>query len=110
VKRSQTQVARNSKARSSTRPNNMYADKNGNVLQRNKDGSWQQKSNRKSNPKTQPSTRPAQKQGTGSSSVSRNQSQLNKSYQNRSRGSQNASRSRSFQGSSRGRTGGVRRR
>lgn len=111
VRRSQSQVTRNNKARASSKPNNMYADKKGNVHQRNKDGSWSQKSNKRSGSKTQPSTRQSQtkpKSGTGSASKSQNKSQLNKSYQSRSRGNQNASRSRSS--GSRGRSGGGRRR
>lgn len=107
VKRSQTPSTRNNKARASNKSNNMYADKNGNVHQRNKDGSWNQKSNKKSGSKAQPSTKQT-RPSTGSANKSKSQSQLNKSYQSRSRGSSNASRSRSS--GSRSRSGGGRRR
>ncbi len=102
IQRSQTPAARNNKARASTKPNNMYADKNGNVHQRNNNGSWQQKSNKKA----QPSTRQTKPEA---GSANKSNSQLNKSYQSRSRGSQNASRSRSSS-ATRSRSGGGRRR
>lgn len=89
----------NSKARPSSKPNNMYSDRNGNVSQRNQNGSWEQKSNRGQSTQTRPSTSQSQ--------------QLNKSAQNRSRGTQNYNNSRSSSasrgGASRGGGGGRRR-
>jgi hypothetical protein len=35
----------NNKARPSTKPNNVYTDRNGNVYQRNKDGNWENRNN-----------------------------------------------------------------
>jgi hypothetical protein len=104
VKRSQTARTTNTQARASTKPNNMYTDKKGNVYQRNNNGNWDRKSNKKT---TQRSTT-TQRQ----SSVSRDQSkQLNKSYNNRSRGNTNYNRSRSASsGRSSSRSGGGRRR
>jgi hypothetical protein len=100
VKRSQAARNTNTKARASTKPNNMYTDKKGNVYQRNNNGSWDQKSNKKTSQGT------TQKK----SSVSTNQSkQLDRSANNRSRGNTNYNRSRS-QSSSRSRSGGGRRR
>ncbi|NOX86374.1 MAG: carbohydrate-binding family V/XII [Chlorobi bacterium] len=51
----------NSKARPSTRPNNVYTDRKGNVYQRDKSGNWQQKNNNRTRPATQPSQRPSTK-------------------------------------------------
>jgi hypothetical protein len=108
VNRAQTGRVSNNKARASNKSNNMYADKNGNVHQRNRDGSWSQKSNKKSGSSAQPSTRQSQPKSGSSVSRGSSQSSLNRSYQSRSRGSQNASRSRSS--GSRSRSGGGRRR
>ncbi len=131
----------NNKARPSTRPNNMYTDRNGNVYERNKNGSWENRNNQPSSrqrdvqsrersnkqPTTQPQTRdrrrqtstqPQTRQKQSSSGMSPQQRQnLNQSYQNRSRGTQNYNRSNSFSRSGSGgarssgaRSGGVRRR
>lgn len=113
----------NNRARSSSKPNNMYSDRSGNVHQRNKDGSWSQKSgigsaDRTSSQQKQKTssnnlnrTGNQQQLKSGSSSVNRNQSQqqLNKSAQNRNRGNTNYNRSRSSSSRS-GRSGGGRRR
>jgi hypothetical protein len=101
----------NNRARASSKPNNMYSDRSGNVHQRNKDGSWSQKSNKATSSRTQSSTRQSQTKQKSSSSVNRSssQQQLNKSAQNRSRGNANYNRSRSSS-ASRGRSGGGRRR
>jgi hypothetical protein len=105
IQRTQTGKSMNSKARASGKPNNMYADKNGNVHQRNNNGSWEQKSNR------QQSQKQGQQKQKSSSSVSnqKNQQQLNNSHQNRSRGNSNYNKSRSSSGN-RGKSGGGGRR
>ncbi len=111
--------------RPSTRPNNVYTDKKGNVYQRDKGGNWNSISNRPAQnpsqrPATKPSTKPAQKpttrpvttnpstrpaqkpqtrptsRPTTQPSISNQQKQqLNRSYQNRSHGNTNYNRSRS---------------
>lgn len=91
--KAQTGRNMNSKAKSSSKPNNMYSDKNGNVSQRSQNGSWEQKSNKSAN----------QRQGQNTQAKP---SSNNRSYQNRSRGTQNYNRSRSSGGS----RGGGRRR
>ncbi len=118
----------NNKARPSSRPNNVYADKKGNVYQRDKSGNWENKNNKASQrPSQQPSQRPSQKPAQqpqnkpstgqvqqkrqGSSGMSSQQKQqMNQSYQNRSRGTQNYNRSSSYNRSSGGasRSGGSR--
>ncbi len=123
----------NSKTRPSTRPNNVYADKKGNVYQRDNNGNWNQKNN--SNPSTRPAqkpsqkpaqkptTKPAQKPSQNPStkpatrpqqspSVSQQQrQQLDRSHQNRSHGNTNYNRSQSYGGARGGaRSGGGRRR
>ncbi len=104
----------NSKVRSSSKPNNMYTDNRGNVHQRNKDGSWSQKSNRTTSAAQRPSTNQSNaRPKTGNSNYNRSssQQQLNKSYQNRSRGNQSYNSSRSSTTRSSGmRSGGGRRR
>lgn len=115
----------NNKARPSTKPNNVYTDKKGNVYQRDKSGNWQNKNNNVSQrPSQQPSQKPAQQPSQkpvqqptqrpaqqpsqrpstgqtqqnrqGSSNMSNQQrQQMNQSYQNRSRGTQNYNRSSS---------------
>lgn len=120
----------NSKARPSTKPNNVYTDRKGNVYQRDKSGNWQNKNNKAGQkPATKPSQKPAQKpaqrptqkpsqkpakqpqnrpstgQSRPSTGMSNQQKQnLNRSYQNRSTGNQNYNRSRSsgYSGGSRG--------
>ncbi len=103
----------NNRARASSKPNNMYSDRSGNVHQRNNDGSWSQKSNKSTGSKSQSLARQPQTKQKTSSNVNRSssQQQLNKSAQSRSRGNQNYNRSRSSSGrSSGGRSGGGRRR
>jgi hypothetical protein len=98
-------------ARPSGKPNNVFSDKRGNVYQRDKRGNWQKKSNarpatkpannRKQNvrPQVQPKTQPKQNRNISN----RQRQQLNRSYQNRSRGNINYNRSRSMnRGSFRG--------
>jgi hypothetical protein len=84
----------NKKARPSTRPNNMYTDKKGNVYQRNKSGNYQNKSNR---PKTQqkPSTQQQQKKQPQYNQ----KQQLDRSAQNRNRGTQNYNRTQQYRSS-----------
>ena len=91
-------------ARHSGKPNNVFSDKRGNVYQRDKRGNWQKKSNarpatkpannRKQNvrPQVQPKTQPKQNRNISN----RQRQQLNRSYQNRSRGNINYNRSRSM--------------
>jgi len=125
----------NNKARPSTRPNNVYTDRKGNVYQRDKTGNWQQKNNNRTRPATQPATRPATKPAqrpstqpatrpatkpatrpsTGQTRPSNNIStqqrqQLSRSYQNRSRGNTNYNRTRSYGGGGARMGGGGRRR
>ncbi len=110
----------NKKARPSTKPNNVYADRKGNVYQRDKSGDWQQKNNKATRPATKPTQKPAQKPATRPSTgkqrpstgmSSQQRQQLNKSYQSRSRGNTNYNRSRSYGGGGGGRpSGGGRRR
>ena len=76
----------NNRSRSTGKANNMYSDKGGNVYQRNQSGGFDNKSN-----KRQPS--------------GQKQQNLNRSYQNRSSGTQNYNRSRSSAGM---RSGGMR--
>jgi len=112
VNRSQSNMNRNNRARASSKPNNMYSDNRGNIHQRNKDGSWSQKSNKRSGSQTQSLAKQnPSRQRSGSSSMNRSnsQQQLNRSYQSRSRGTSNYNRSRSSS-MSRGRSGGGRRR
>lgn len=105
----------NNKARPSTRPNNVYSDKKGNVYQRDRSGNWENKNNR---PSQQPTIQPQNKQtrdrsasqqtstqqqnrSRQSSNISSQQKQqLNSSYQNRNKGTQNYNRSNSYNRSS----------
>lgn len=129
----------NPTTRPSTKPNNIYTDKKGNIYQRDKSGDWNSISNSRPSQQpsqrpttkpqqkpatkpvtTQPSSRPAQKPQTQPSSrpqtqpsmSNQQQQQLNKSYQNRSHGNTNYNRSRSSGGSNMSRPsgGGGRRR
>ena len=120
----------NRKARPSTKPNNVYTDRKGNVYQRDKSGNWQNKNNRAARPSTQPAQKPAQRPTTkpaqkparqpqtrpqtrpttGQSQrpstrmSSQQRQQMNRSYQNRSTGTRNYNRARSsgYGGGSRG--------
>lgn len=109
AQRTQTRNSSASRAKPSTKQNNMYTDNRGNVHQRNKDGSWSQKSNNRSS--SQSSARQSTSRQKSSSSMNRSssQQQLNRSYQSRSKGSSNYNRSRSSSRSG-GRSGGGRRR
>lgn len=98
----------NNKARPANKPNNMYTDKKGNVYERNQNGSFENRSNK---PSTQPATRDRstttqQRPATTVQPSTRQQQprqnqnyqqQLNRSYQNRSQGSQNYNRSQQMQ-------------
>jgi len=115
----------NRKTRPSTKPNNVYTDRKGNVYQRDKNGNWNNKSRPSQKPANKPTTRPQQKPSTRpattkplqkpstnpaqrpttqpsnkqrpSSGMSNQQRQnMNSSYQNRSRGTQNYNRSQSM--------------
>jgi len=126
---------RNVKGVSQTRPsgkqNNMYTDKKGNVYQQSKKGNWdkksntrpsQQPSNKPANKQARPQNKPADKQARPQNKPANTQSrpsqqqmqksqrqQLDRSSQNRSRGTQNYNRSRSSS-SGAGRSGGGGRR
>ena len=127
----------NSKTRPSSRPNNVYADRSGNVYERTKNGKWENRSNdanRKTStrqkdmdrndrtnrkayaqPNTQErrstSAQPQNRQRSNSNYVSPQQRQnLNQSYQNRNRGAQNYNRSQSFNRGNASRGGNFRRR
>ncbi len=115
----------NNKARPSTRPNNVYTDRKGNVYMRDKQGDWKQKDNNRTRPAqkpstrpstkpaTRPATRPAQKpqkrpatpQKTRPSMSQQQRHNLNRSYQHRSRGAASYKRARTTRsyGSARGR-------
>ncbi len=91
----------NQKARPSTKQNNMYTDKKGNVYQRDNKGNYQQKTNRPSTqqkakpsmankPSAKPAAKPAQRPSTGQTQQQRQQ--LDRSAQNRSQGNQNYQR------------------
>ena len=109
----------NSKARPTNKSNNMYADRNGNVYQRNKDGNFDRKGNstrpstgqsQQRPSTTQPSQRPSTTQQPSqrpSQQPSTNQN-LNRSYQSRSQGATNYNRS-SAAGARGGARGGRRR-
>ena len=121
VRNPQTANNMNRKARPSNKSNNMYTDRKGNVYQRDKQGNYQNKSNRQAQqpgqrpsnnnqqqrkaqqgkiqnrqqPSTrqqQPSTRQQQPKQSQPGNMQRNQ-QMERSYQNRSRGTQNYNRS-----------------
>ena len=107
----------NRKARLSKKPNNLYADRKGNIYQRNKDGSWTRKTNRASSIKSSV-VKPQSKQRDARQNYSKrktnrsiyNRSQLNRSYQSRSRGNYNYNRASRMRSSGmRMRSGGRRR-
>lgn len=128
VRNTQSKKNMNSKARPSTKPNNMYSDKKGNVYQRDKSGNYQNKSNKQKPSTTQqrqpqnrqsqnkPSTGTTQQRQSSSGMSSQQRQNMNRSHQNRSTGTQNYNRSRSsgYSGGSRpsggSRGGGGRRR
>jgi len=90
----------NTRARTTAKPNDIYTDRSGNVYQRNQNGSYENRSNRQSQPQTrqQPTTReqPATNQSQRPQQSQRpttNQYQMDRSYQNRSQGTQNYNRS-----------------
>ena len=121
----------NTKARASGKSNNMYADKKGNVYQRDQKGNFNNKSNRQGQQqRQQPSTnqqqqrqsqQPQTRQQPSTNQQQQRQSQqrsshqqMERSHQNRSTGTQNYNRSRSSGysgggGMSRGGGGGRRR-
>ena len=97
---------RNPQIRPSTRPNNIYSDKKGNIHQRDNKGNWNQIQNRPSkphSPTTRPSTKPSTKPTTRPSTrpstkptPSKTRPQLEHSYQGRTRGNQNYNRQQSM--------------
>ena len=98
----QTRNKMNNKARPSNKPNNMYSDKKGNIYQRDKSGNYQNRTNKQKPSSTQrqtqnkPAARPSTQQRPATARPSTQQRQnLDRSYQNRSRGTQNYNRSRS---------------
>jgi len=112
------------KSRPSTKQNNMYADKKGNVYQQNKKGDFNMRSNSaqgssKANSQTKPNSNTESRNNksgnqsrSSQQSPSNNNRQLNQSSQNRNRGTQNYNRSRrgGYSGGSRPRGGGGGRR
>jgi hypothetical protein len=101
---------------SRTRENNVYTDRSGNVYRRNQDGNWQQRGSDgwkqadRSAVEGRGQTR--QRQPTQPSTSSRGQSNLNRDYQARQRGTkrtQSYQSSRSSMGSTGARRGGRRR-
>jgi hypothetical protein len=108
AKRGPTTSNISNRTRASTKQNNMYTDKKGNVYQKNQSGSWDQKSNKKTSQGVSQRASTSQK----STSVNKSQNkQLDRSAQSRSRGNTNYNRSRSSSPSrSSGRSGGGRRR
>ncbi len=107
--RNQTNRARTTQARPATgnrratspagRPNNVYADRNGNVQRRNNNGSWDSRSTGGWQPNT-----------GGGNRAGGSPSTMNRDYQSRQRGSSRTqSYNRSRGGGARG-GGGVRRR
>jgi len=117
------QVARNldAKTRPSTKPNNVYTDRSGNVYQRSNRGQWENINNQQ---RTKPANKPEvqqrqdrQQPKTGNTrpkqtpSVSRQQQeQLNRSFQNRSHGTQNYNRARTTGTGAKRPAGGTNRR
>lgn len=111
----------NTKARPSNRPNNVYTDRSGNVYKRSNKGNWENVTNgNRAKPQTkpsgnQPTTRPSGQTQTkpksrpNTSISSQQKQQLNRQYQNRSRGAQNYNRARSYSGGGAARGGGRRR-
>lgn len=98
-------------ARPSVKKNNLFTDKQGNVYQRNKDGSWDPKSNRSKAASVERKPQKANMQSRDRSTVQRpnvSRQQLDRSHVNRSRGQRNYSRSRAA-GAARSRAGGGRR-
>ena len=102
--------------RPSTRQNNVYSDRKGNVYQRNNSGNWEQKRNNRSNSNTRPNTNTRPNNTRPNNTIQQNQrQQLNRQYQNRSRGNtnyrnynQNRSRPSPSRGGMRGGRGGRR--
>lgn len=109
----------------STRQNNVYSDRSGNVYQRSNSGNWEQKRNARNNNldrnnanRNNLNNRMNQNQGNNANRANQTQQrnrqqQLNRQYQNRSRGntnSRNYNQNRSRPSPSRGgaRTGGAR--
>ncbi len=106
--RASTMPANKGGVRPSQKPNNLYTDRNGNVYSRDKDGNWSQKNKRPATgqqpatrpgtkpstrpatqPSTRPSTRPSTQPSTKPSTRPAPSNQLQRDYQNRSRGNTN---------------------
>lgn len=126
----------NNKSRPSSKPNNMYSDKKGNVYQRDNKGNYQNKSNGTTRPtkdqfqggkatkpssgntqnsKKQPTTKSGQNnyKGTGAAKSQQSQQQrqqLDRSAQSRQQGNQNYQRQQQSRSPSRSSGGGGRRR
>lgn len=87
-----TQPASNRRStQPSQKPNNVYTDRNGNVYSRDNSGNWSQKNKRPATSPSQPSTRPSQRPSTQPSTrpSTGTSNQLQRDYQNRSRGNTN---------------------
>ena len=83
-------TARSNTTRPSTKANNMYADKKGNVYQRQNNGSWEQKVNRGSTTNQRSNNMQNRSGNTNRSTINTQQQRnLNQQYNNRSRGTTN---------------------
>lgn len=95
----------NGKMRPSTRPNNVYTDRKGNVYKRDKGGNWIPQNNNRTRPSAKPAQKPQTRPSTSPSRPSMTPQQrqnLNRSYQSRRQGAARVNRTRSFGGGSRG--------
>lgn len=111
VKASITSKKNEAVLRPSTKPNNLFSDKDGKIYQRAKDGNWAEKTNRKNIQQINPDKELQQRKKTIENKQSVREvprQQLNRSHQNRVRGEQRINRSRAG-GASRGRGVGRRR-
>jgi hypothetical protein len=116
TRRAQASNNINNRARPSNQPNNMFTDRNGNVYQRNQNGSFENRSNRsvqqgQAQNRQRPST--SQQPSVGQQPRSRQgqvqnqqRQQLDRSHQNRNRGTQNYNRAQQYQQQNRSRSAG----
>jgi hypothetical protein len=98
---------------SRTRENNVYTDRSGNVYRRNQDGNWQQRDRdgwkQADRSAIEGRGQTQQRQRTQPSTSSRGQSNLNRDYQARQRGTQRTQSYQSSRSSAGARRGGRRR-
>jgi hypothetical protein len=86
----------NNKARPSTRPNNVYADRNGNVYQRNQNGNWENRNN-SGRTRDQAANRDLSNQGNRQTQDRSNQNYNQGNRQTQDRSNQNYNQNRSNQ-------------